>query len=431
MDPAVKEQVRKARKRFFAIAVSYFMGLFNDNFYKEAALIIAVMQNNTAIQAAAAAVFTVCYMLGAAPGGWMADRFAKGHVIVAAKAVELAAMIVGAIGMWQGNWWLALTMIGLMGAQSALFSPAMNGSIPELYPAEYVQTANTVVRILSTAAIFIGMALAGYVMDMREPSWQGMERGIFLVGLFVLIAATIGFLIAFGAPRIKPQPGAPRFPWTGPAESIRELIKIGRDPLLTVCVCGNVFIWSMAAVMTLLMVNLGISQFEISASLTAGMKIVFLVGIAIGGLISNIIARGPQFFRVFIPAYGTMAALLFVIGLVPYAFSLPATRIIVMILIALTGIAGGIILVPLESFIQIRPAANEKGRVIAAANFAVFSAMTLGAGLLYALNLLFHPTSSLGILGGLTGIYTVWLAGRLRRALQAEAARVAGTLLVP
>ncbi len=421
MELSAQATQRKARRQFSAIAISYFMGLFNDNFYKEAALIIAVLQNNMAIQSVAAAVFTVCYMLGAAPGGWLADRHAKGLIIISAKAVEMLAMIVGALGIWLGNWTLVLAMIGLMGAQSAIFGPAMNGSIPELFPGKTVQTANTVVRIMSSAAIFIGMALAGYLMDMHQTVWGNMPRGIFLVGLLVLIAAAIGFLVAFAAPRIAPHPIKEHFPWDGPIASIRELQRIGKDPLLTVLVCGNVFIWAIAAVMTLLMVNLGIRQFGISTSLTAGMKIVFLIGIAGGGLLSNLIARGQdRFLRVFIPCYGTMAALLILIGLSPYILPLGIVAWTVMLLIALAGVAGGVILIPLESFIQIRPAAHQKGRVIAAANFAVFSAMTLGAGALYALNRWFRPTTSLGLLGLATAGYAVWLSVRLNQARKAE-----------
>ncbi len=200
MESSLTNQPARQKGRFGAIATSYFMGLFNDNFYKEAALILAVLQNNIAIQSLAAAVFTVSYMLGAAPGGWLADRHAKGLVIIWAKAVELLAMI----------------------------------------------------------------GLAPYGMTPRTTAWM------------------------------------------------------------------------------------------------------------------------------------------------------------VIILIAATGIAGGIILVPLESFIQIRPAAHLKGRVIAAANFAVFSAMTVGAFALYLLNRWFRPTTSLGLLGVATALFTVWLAKQLTKAGEIE-----------
>lgn len=416
MDKGTALLVRAARRSFAAIALSYFMGLFNDNFYKEAALFIAVAENNLGIQAMAAAVFTLCYMLAAAPGGYWADHFAKGHVIIAAKAVELLAMIIGAFGIWYGNWAMVLTMIGLMGAQSAVFSPAMNGSIPELYPAHYVQTANTVVRILSTTAIFLGMALAGYLMDLTRPSYGGIPFGVVLVGAFVLVAAVIGFGVSFAAPRIKPHRPKVHFPWRGPLESIRELLLIRRDRLLTVCVCGNVYIWSLAGVMTLLMVNMGLNQFEMSASTTAGTKIVFLIGVAGGGILSNFIARGERFFQVFIPTYLVMSLLLLLIGLAPLFLNGRMLVWTVVILIAATGVAGGTDLVPLESFIQVRPAPDHKGRVIAAANFAVFAGMSVGALILYLLNILFQPTTSMAVLGIVTVGYAFWLKSKLNQA---------------
>lgn len=395
------------------------MGLFNDNFYKEAALFLAVMLNNTTVQALAAGCFTICYMLGAAPGGWCADKFAKGHVIIAAKGIEVAAMIIGAIGIWTGSWPLIITMIGLMGAQSAVFSPAMNGSIPELYPKEYVQTANTVVRIVSTSAIFIGMALAGYLMDMQMPSWRGMPQGVFLVGVLVLVAALVGFAVAFWAPRIKAQGGDVPFPRTGPLESLRELYKIRKDPLLAVCVCGNVFIWSMAAVLTLLTVNLGISQFGMTSRMTAGVKILFLIGVAVGGALSNLIAKGDRFFKIFVPTIYVMGGLLIIAGF-SYYYLLPVAvaKVVVIVLISLVGIAGGVDIIPLESFIQIRPVPGEKGRVIAAANFAVFTVMTFGAGLLYVLNKLLEPTGSIGVLGICTVAFGLWLSGRLKKVVE-------------
>ncbi len=423
MDEATKLQVRQARRGFSAIALSYFMGLFNDNFYKEAALILAVTQNNSLVQSVAAGLFTVSYMLGAAPGGWWADRFPKGRVIVAAKAVEMLAMLVGAAGIWTGQWPLVLTMIALMGAQSAVFSPSMNGSIPELYPASYVQTANTIVRVLSTTAIFLGMALAGWLMDKRAPSWGGLPLGILWVGLFVIAAALIGFVVAFAAPRIQPHRTVNvRFPWDGPLASVREMARIRRDPLLAVCVAGNVYVWSLAGVMTLLMVNMGLNQFGLSATQTAGMKILFLVGVALGGVLSNVVARGEKFFRVLVPNYFAIGAILLLIGLAPLVAGGGARVWTVSVLIALAGVCGGVNLIPLESFIQVRPPPDARGRVIAAANFTAFAGLTLGAGLLYALNLFFTPTTSFGVLGAATIVFGAWLAPRLRAARPTSAA---------
>ncbi|MBN1865589.1 MAG: MFS transporter [Victivallales bacterium] len=416
MDQEVKARVRKARKSFIAIAISYFMGLFNDNFYKEAALLLAVLQGRTMLQAVAAGGFTLAYMFAAGYGGWMADRYSKGNVIIAAKGVEVVAMIIGAAGIWTGNWYLVIMMVSIMGAQSAIFSPSMNGSIPELYPDEYVQTANTYVRILSTSAIFIGMALAGYLIDFKEPSWADIPQGVLLVGICVLAAAFIGFFVAFGAPRIGAHDCDAKFPWLGPVESVREILLLRRDKILSLCVCGNVYLWSIATVLTLLVVNLGIGQFGVSSTATAGIKIMFLMGIAVGGVVSNIVAKGKAFYRVFIPTIYAMGGLLVLVGIAPYVLHGRLSLGVVVGLLVCVGIAGGMDLIPLESIIQIRPHPAMKGRVIAAANFAVFAGMAMGTGVMALLNLIeFDPTTSLGIVGAITLVFASWLGSRLKR----------------
>ena len=69
--------------------------------------------------------------------------------------------------------------------------------------------------------------------------------------------------------------------------------------------------------------------------------------------------------------------------------------------------AGGVLLVPLEAFIQARPAADQKGKVIAAGNFTAFIGIMLGG---LASNVLssdcltkrMTPTTDFGIVGAIT-----------------------------
>ena len=43
-------QIRKARRKFAAMACTYFLGVFNDNFYKQAALVLAVAGGRASFQ---------------------------------------------------------------------------------------------------------------------------------------------------------------------------------------------------------------------------------------------------------------------------------------------------------------------------------------------------------------------------------------------
>ncbi|HAU38498.1 MAG TPA: MFS transporter, partial [Phycisphaerales bacterium] len=123
---SIRRQVRQARSRFVAMAATYSLGVFNDNFFKQAASLMAVYAGRQTFQSAIAAAFTLPFLLLAAPAGWLADRFPKRTIVIASKGMELAAMACGAVGIATESWPLVLVMMFLMGAQSTLFSPALN-----------------------------------------------------------------------------------------------------------------------------------------------------------------------------------------------------------------------------------------------------------------------------------------------------------------
>jgi len=201
----IREQIRQARGHFAAMAGAYALGVFNDNFFKQAAILLAQYHNSGWLKGVAAAIFALPYLIFPAWAGWLADRFVKRRVVIAAKVLELAAMVCGAAGVWIGpgvlGWSLMLAMIGIMGLQSCIFSPALNGALPELYPREYVPVANGILKAVTTVAILVGMATAGHAIGPRTPLVFGIPWGRFLVGLVVLGIAGMGLLLSFGVPR--------------------------------------------------------------------------------------------------------------------------------------------------------------------------------------------------------------------------------------
>ena len=78
-------------------------------------------------------------------------------------------------------------------------------------------------------------------------------------------------------------------------------------------------------------------------------------------------------------------------------------------LLGLIGVTGGAFLIPCESFIQVRPAANRKGAVIAASNFAGFVGILLSGLAANALNSVLQPTTSFAVAACLAVIVGVSL----------------------
>lgn len=170
IEPDELTQIRKARKNFVALAISYFLGVFNDNFYKQAICLMAVGVGKSEFQGSATVIFALPFLLFAAASGWCSDKYSKRSVVVWAKGLEIIAMSLGAYGIIYENWFCIFAMLFVMATQSTLVSPALNGAIPELYPKSYVTKANSIVKLVSTSAILIGIAFAGPMIERKSNS---------------------------------------------------------------------------------------------------------------------------------------------------------------------------------------------------------------------------------------------------------------------
>lgn len=408
LDELLKERIRKARGRFAAMAATYFVGVFNDNFFKQTALIMAIALNRPHLQGYAVFIFTLPFILFAAPAGWFADRFPKRSIVIIAKLLELVAMIFGAFGVYYVNWTLILVMLGIEGIQAAVFSPALNGAIPELYPAEYVLKANAIIRMISTMAILAGIAAAGFVLDVPG-SIGGVPLNRIMVAAVVICISAVGVVMSFAVPKFPAaSPRAP-LPWKGPIDTIKTLLGIRGDLLLAVSIIANAFFWYIASLGALVVNQLGLSEFALSASATSSLVVAELLGIAVGGLVSTRLVAGERWYRT-LPLICILMALCMVsIAAMPYVPGLVRGVCLAGILFAM-GAGGGAFMIPLESFIQVRPAADRKGATIAASNFAAFTGILLSGPTINLFNLLAIPPSKCFLIMGLMAIIAAaWL----------------------
>jgi acyl-[acyl-carrier-protein]-phospholipid O-acyltransferase / long-chain-fatty-acid--[acyl-carrier-protein] ligase len=386
---------------FAPIAGAYFLGTFNDNFFKQAVLILAVYSGHTAMQGYALAAFTLPFILLASSAGWLADRFPKRTVVVGAKWLELVAMIFGAIGLFLGNWTLIFVMLVTMGAQSAIFSPAINGSIPELFSEDRVVATNGALRLFVTIGIFCGIALAGVVLDAPGSFVGSLPNGRLLVGSGVILVSLVGVMMSYRVIRRPAAAPDKRFPLTGPLHTFRVLASMRRDRLLFSVLAANMFVWFAGSLMVLLMNPMGLQELKLSKSMTSMLIVIQLAGLGVGGLASGRLLNSRYWYRRIAPITALMGiALIALYG----ASSLGASMSLplMMICIALSGVAGGMLLIPLESFIQTRPAAQDTGTVWAAGNCAVFCAIIASGPLGNLLNRCVHPTAGFAMLGGAT-----------------------------
>lgn len=398
----MQQQIRQARSRFIAMAVTYFLGVFNDNFFKQAVLLLAVAAGFSGLQGRATELFSLPFILFSAWGGWLADRFSKKRVVIGVKFLELGAMLIGAYGILTLNWTCVLTMVFLMGLQSTLFNPALNGSIPELYPPEYVTTANSILKLVTTVAILLGMALAGFALDL-ELVQTSIPFGRLVVASSVILIALFGVLASFGVYSRPASGGRAPFPWTGPLRSVRDLADLRRDSLLLLAVCCDCFFYFISLLAVLVINTLGLQQLGLSKSATSLLSVSLMVGVCLGAFAASKLTNDKRWTHVLGPGAIGMGFCMLAAGLLVQMVS-DAPFWLLLAMLTGAGCFGGLFLIPVTSFIQIRPAADSKGKVIAAANFLAFSGMWCSGRIFTMMDAQVQASVSMQILGVITAV---------------------------
>ncbi|MDL2272161.1 MFS transporter [Desulfovibrio sp. OttesenSCG-928-I05] len=450
------KQPRAARSSLPGMSVAYAMGTFNDNFFKQSALLLAGLAGLGWIQGVAATLFALPFVLFSAWGGWFADRFSKRAVIIRSKYMELAAMLLGIaalsasgpVASWSLAYWSGMvTVVFLMGLQSTFFSPALNGSIPEQFAAAQVPQVNAWLKLVTTATILLGIALGGIILELPLPGGTDAPTGLLSslipkgeLGFGRLAVASggvcvslIGIMAAHAirksarslegtSPKMEHAP----FPWRGPLDSLLQAKALARkDMPLFLAVCGEAFFYGISSFAILIINNHGLAL-GFSLTVTSLLSVALMVGVCLGSL-----AAGRRDARIWqytmIPAGAGMAiglALSATAPVFPGSFQLPW----LLTVYTATGICGGYYLIPLVSFIQIRPAPGEKGHILGISNFMSFSGVLL-AGLLFSALSFMPPAALLIVSSLLAAVFLSWAARYLSRLPGRTLADTRGTWL--
>lgn len=398
--PPLAVQIRQSRMLFLAMATAYTLGNFNDNFMKQSVSLLALTHHHAGLQGWVATLFTIPFLLFTAAAGWMADRFPRRRIIIISKFMELAFLSMAAYGVLTLNWPVLIAVILLMAVQATIFGPALTGSIPDIYPESFVVHANARLKAAITGAILIGVIAAGLSLNVGG-HWHGVAVGRVIVASILVTVALIGVIVSFGVPRRPAGNPDASFPWGGPLNSMRDLWSLRKDRLLITAILGDSYFWFLAALQVLFINKMGIEQFHLDYATTSYLALAELLGVVAGSLIAGkIIARDHGLWTA-PPATAALAIFMCLTGAAALLAGWQQLAY-VLTMLALCGVAGGMMMVPLESFFQTRPAAEHRGQVIAAAWFAGFMGILLGSMAYIPLQKWVQPTTVFLMVGVLT-----------------------------
>jgi acyl-[acyl-carrier-protein]-phospholipid O-acyltransferase/long-chain-fatty-acid--[acyl-carrier-protein] ligase len=360
------------------LLATQFFGAFNDNAWKLFVALLGIRAvtarfevGSPSLEAAsqsyttmAFVIFTLPLVLVSLPAGTLADRVSKRTLMVAMKGIEIGLMALGTVALYlapEGGV-LLLVILGLMGAQSALFSPAKYGIMPELLHHERLSAGNALLEMWTFLAIISGTAAGAILLELTEPrSW--------IAGVLLTLFAVIGFAAARRIPKVAAARAE-----GGIAATIRLAWSAMRgDRVLGLTVAGSALFWGVTSVLGQDVLVYAKASLGLSDTGAGALLAFFGLGVGAGSLLAARLSGAKV-------EYGLIPLGAVAFGLLTLLLGTAAPRFAgTSILMTFLGVAGGLIVVPLNALLQWRSPAAQRGAVIALTNVFVFTGIMFGS----------------------------------------------------
>jgi MFS family permease len=368
------------------MAVAQFLGAFNDNVTKQLAMLVCLTETKTDKQALATAVFAVPFLMFSGTAGFLADRMSKSWIVQACKMAEVAIQGLGlllaiVVGMQGGSLAYALlAVLFFMGAHSAFFGPSKYGILPELISKDDLPKANGVFLATTFLAIILGWVAAGYLLgetkappEEENTAVQAEGEGNRPMSRRVAFACTAGMAFAvmgWVAARMlrKTPPAKPDLEYSPKQLAVDPATwsVVGRDKLLLGVLTVNGTFFLCGGVMHPAVNAFGMQQLHTSSMGASQLLACVAFGIAAGCAVAGKWCGPRARLQVSKIGAATIAVFLILLGLIPRPTEMQTMWVAASaVLLFGVGFGAGLLAVPLQVVMQIRPPAEHKGRVFA------------------------------------------------------------------
>lgn len=366
-------------RRFAPFFWTQFFGAFNDNVFKNALILIiayhGVQQSpdidaNVMINMAAGALI-LPFFLFSALAGEISDKYEKSRLIRYIKLLEIIIMMLAAVAFFFSNIEALMVLLFLLGTQAAFFGPVKYSILPQhLHPGELVG-GNAMVEMGTFIAILLGTIGGGILIQ--------MDNGPQMVGIGVLVIAIAGYAASRYIPQAAASSPGLKIKWNPITETWRT-VQLVRDPdSVFKSVLAISWFWFLGAsyltqlpaytrdilhssegVVTLLLglFSIGVGAGSLMCERLSGRKVE--LGLVPLGSIGLSIFGFDIFFAYQAPATAHL------MGLGEFLSSPGSLRVLFDFI--MIGVSGGLFIVPLYAFIQMRTRPEIRSRVIAANN---------------------------------------------------------------
>ena len=404
----------QSKKHSFAwLNATQFLGALNDNAFKLLIIFFLIDRfaradgpSSETISALATGIFAIPFLLFSALSGAWADRFSKQRILVIAKLLEFAVMLLGLLFFHWGLSYSLFFILFCMAAQSTLFSPSKYGIVPELIEREELAKANGLLTAFTYLAIIFGTSLPPLLL-----TYFDSDRYVGAAMVSVLIALA-GCLTVTQIEKIRGA-GAEN---TCTVFFFRDIWKtlqsIRGDTFLITAVLGSAYFLHVGAFVQINIIPYGIDGLGL-AEKSGYLFLAAALGIGLGALLSGKLSGRNV--EVGIVPFGALGISLSTFVLAACGDKVWAVSVILVFL----GISAGMFIVPINAFIQFQSPRAQLGKILAASSFLSWIGVLLAA-------LLAILCKSIG----LDAKHSFWVAGFMTLAVLVISLRILGDFTV-
>ena len=372
-------------RRFGPMFTCMALGAFNDNFYKNALIIITTyslakqmgMEVGILLNIAGAA-FILPFFLFSGIAGEMSDRVAKHQLVRILKITELLLVFVASIALLVQHSWSMLITLFLLGVQAAVFGPVKYSILPELVTKDELLHGNAIIEGGTFLSILSGTLIGGLLI--LRPN------GPAIVAMVMLSASVLGVWAAWRVPTTHVKSSNLRINYNIFSSTWRMVRHAFENPGLIFPILGISWFWAIGATY---LTQLPVFTKEI---IGADEKVVtlfngvFTVGIALGSfycpLVIKWLGERAKHLSVIaligVFAFGVDVCFIghhvappdaddALLGVVGYLTASPS-HIRLAIDLFLLAFCGGMFIVPLYTQMQMMSDEHERARTIASNN---------------------------------------------------------------
>lgn len=371
-------------RRFGAMFVTMALGAFNDNFYKNALIIVTTysLADKMGIDAAtllsgASAAFILPFFLCSGLAGELADHIPKYKLVRLLKIAELVLILFAAVALYFQHAWTMMLILFLLGVQAAVFGPIKYSILPELLKKNELLQGNAIIEGGTFVAILLGTLVGGLLI--LQPN------GPLVVAAALIGASAVGLWAAYRVPVTTVANADLKLNFNIFSSTLKMVRHAFENPGLIFPILGISWFWAIGATY---LTQLPVFTKEI---IGADEKVVtlfngvFTVGIALGSFFCPIAVKWMRHHAKKLPAIALFGVFAFgldvcfighhaptpipheLIGLVDY-LTASEHHLRLAIDLFLLAFCGGVFIVPLYTQLQTASAEDERARTIASNN---------------------------------------------------------------